>query len=68
LQLFDAIAGGADLAVADRHVQGGGVKLEFVRRFFYRVALAVIGLVTRFYRGVFQTTFRWLLLFAQLHC
>ncbi len=45
LQLLSAIDGGADLAVASRHVSGGGVsKWSFVRRFLSRGA-QVLGLL-----------------------
>ena len=45
LQLLSAIDAGADLAVASRHVQGGGVSSwSFVRRFLSRGA-QVLGLV-----------------------
>lgn len=45
LQLLSAIAGGADLAVASRHVQGGGVSSwSFMRRFLSRGA-QLVGLI-----------------------
>ncbi len=45
LQLLSAIAGGADLAVASRHVQGGGVSSwSFMRRFLSRGA-QLLGLI-----------------------
>lgn len=45
LQLLSAIEGGADLAVASRHVEGGGVSSwSFVRRFLSRGA-QLVGLI-----------------------